>query len=142
MYAVQQPLAGSAFTDVMGEPAWKSLPSWYLVATDDEALPPDAERQFARRMGATTVEVPSSHVADGLPPQGSRRAHRIGPGGLSARWLTTGARRCCSGLRTRQGISSRPGAAADMRSEVRTPMQLRTWRLAFSAARAVFRMNL
>ncbi len=63
MYAVQQPLASSAFADVMGEPAWKSLPSWYLVATDDEALPPDAERQFARRMGATTVEVPSSHVA-------------------------------------------------------------------------------
>ena len=63
MYAVQQPLAGSAFADVMGEPAWKSLPSWYLVATDDEAIPPDAERQFARRMGATTVEVPSSHVA-------------------------------------------------------------------------------
>ena len=51
MYAVQQPLASSAFTDVMGEPAWKSLPSWYLVATDDEAIPPDAERQFARRMG-------------------------------------------------------------------------------------------
>ena len=63
MYAVQQPLAGSAFADVMGEPAWKSLPSWYLVATDDEAIPPDAERQFATRMGATTVEVPSSHVA-------------------------------------------------------------------------------
>jgi pimeloyl-ACP methyl ester carboxylesterase len=63
MYAVQQPLAGTAFADVMGEPAWKFLPSWYLVATDDEALPPDAERQFASRMGATTVEVPSSHVA-------------------------------------------------------------------------------
>jgi hypothetical protein len=39
MHAVQQALAGSAFTDVMGVPAWKSLPSWYLV------------------------EVPSSHVA-------------------------------------------------------------------------------
>jgi pimeloyl-ACP methyl ester carboxylesterase len=63
MYAVQQALASSAFTEVMGEPAWKSLPSWYLVATEDEALPPVAERQFARRMGATTVEVPSSHVA-------------------------------------------------------------------------------
>jgi pimeloyl-ACP methyl ester carboxylesterase len=61
--AVQQGLAGSAFTDVMGVPAWKSLPSWYLVATNDEAIPPDAERMFARRMGATTVEVPSSHVA-------------------------------------------------------------------------------
>jgi pimeloyl-ACP methyl ester carboxylesterase len=63
LYAAQQPLATSAFTDVMGAPAWKSLPSWYLVATQDEAIPPDAERLFARRMGATTVEVASSHVA-------------------------------------------------------------------------------
>jgi pimeloyl-ACP methyl ester carboxylesterase len=63
MWAVQQALAGSAFTDVMGVPAWKSTPSWYLVATDDEAIPPDAERQFAARMGATTVEVAASHVA-------------------------------------------------------------------------------
>jgi pimeloyl-ACP methyl ester carboxylesterase len=63
MYAVQQPLAMAAFADVMGVPAWKSLPSWYLVATDDQALPPAAERQFAARMGATTVEVRSSHVA-------------------------------------------------------------------------------
>src|SRR5580658_8563533 len=52
MYAVQQPLAMSAFGDVMGVPAWKTLPSWYLVATDDQALPPDAERLFASRMGA------------------------------------------------------------------------------------------
>ena len=63
MYAVQQPLASSAFTDVMGVPAWKSLPSWYLVAQNDEALPPDAERQFAKRMGATTREIAASHVA-------------------------------------------------------------------------------
>jgi pimeloyl-ACP methyl ester carboxylesterase len=63
MWAVQQALASSAFTDVMGPPAWKSLPSWYLVAQNDEAIPPDAERQFAARMGATTAEVPSSHVA-------------------------------------------------------------------------------
>ena len=62
MHAVQQPIAMSAFEDTMGEPSWKSHPSWYLVATNDEALPPDAERQFASRMGATTVEVPSSHV--------------------------------------------------------------------------------
>jgi pimeloyl-ACP methyl ester carboxylesterase len=63
MYAVQQALAGSAFTDVMGVPAWKSLPSWYLVASDDQAIPPPAERQFATRMGATIIEIPSSHVA-------------------------------------------------------------------------------
>src|SRR6266702_343881 len=63
MYAVQQPLAMSAFTDVMGVPAWKTRPSWYLVAADDQALPPAAERQFAARMGAATVEIASSHVA-------------------------------------------------------------------------------
>ena len=63
MYAVQQPIALSAFEDTMGVPAWKSLPTWYLVSQNDEAIPPDAERMFASRMGATTVEVPSSHVA-------------------------------------------------------------------------------
>jgi pimeloyl-ACP methyl ester carboxylesterase len=63
MYAVQQPLAASTLDDVMGVPAWKSHPSWFLVAENDDAIPPDAERQFAKRMGATTVEIPSSHVA-------------------------------------------------------------------------------
>ena len=63
MYAVQQPLAVSAFEGVMGVPAWKSLPSWYLVAGNDEAIPPAAERQFAQRMGATTIEIPSGHLA-------------------------------------------------------------------------------
>jgi pimeloyl-ACP methyl ester carboxylesterase len=63
LYAVQQPLAAAAFNEVMGVPSWKSLPSWYMVASDDQALPPDAERLFAKRMGATVVEVPSSHLA-------------------------------------------------------------------------------
>lgn len=63
MFAVQQPLSTSTLGDVMGTPAWRSLPTWYLVAQNDEAIPPDAERSFAERMGATTVEVPSSHVA-------------------------------------------------------------------------------
>jgi pimeloyl-ACP methyl ester carboxylesterase len=63
MFAVQQPLHTSTLGDVMGTPAWKSLPSWYLVATNDEAIPPDAERQFAQRMGADTTEVASGHCA-------------------------------------------------------------------------------
>ena len=63
MHATQQPLTGAAFTDVMGTPAWRSQPTWYLVSTEDQAIPPDAERMFASRMGATTIEVPSSHVA-------------------------------------------------------------------------------
>jgi pimeloyl-ACP methyl ester carboxylesterase len=62
MHAVQQPISLSTFGDVMGVPAWRALPTWYLVATNDEAIPPDGERQFAARMGATTVEVASSHV--------------------------------------------------------------------------------
>jgi pimeloyl-ACP methyl ester carboxylesterase len=63
MFAVQQPLATSTFEDVMGVPAWKSHPSWFLVAADDQAIPPDAERQFAKRMGAATIEIATSHVA-------------------------------------------------------------------------------
>ena len=62
LHSVQQPLAGSTFSDVIGVPAWKSLPSWYVVATQDQAIPPDAERLFAKRMGATTIEVPSGHL--------------------------------------------------------------------------------
>jgi pimeloyl-ACP methyl ester carboxylesterase len=63
LWAVQQPISMSAFDDVMGAPAWKSHPSWYMVATGDQAIPPDAERQFAARMGATTVEVDAGHLA-------------------------------------------------------------------------------
>jgi pimeloyl-ACP methyl ester carboxylesterase len=63
LHAVQQPLAASTLGDVMGTPAWKSLPTWFLVADGDQEIPPDAERQFAKRMGATTVEVASNHLA-------------------------------------------------------------------------------
>jgi pimeloyl-ACP methyl ester carboxylesterase len=69
MFALQQPLAASTFNDVMRVPAWRSLPCWYLVATQDEALPPEAERMFANRMDATTLEVASSHVAMVSHPQ-------------------------------------------------------------------------
>ncbi len=63
MYAVQQPLSLSTLEDVVGTPAWKALPSWYMVAKRDEVIPPDAERMFTKRMGATVVEIESSHVA-------------------------------------------------------------------------------
>lgn len=62
LYAVQQPISMSTFEYTMGEPAWKSRPSWFVVATADEAIPPDAERQFAARMGATTVEAEAGHL--------------------------------------------------------------------------------
>lgn len=63
MFAVQQPLPLSAYDDVMGVPAWKALPTWFMVADGDQTIPPDAERAFAKRMGATTVEISSNHVA-------------------------------------------------------------------------------
>jgi pimeloyl-ACP methyl ester carboxylesterase len=63
MFTVQQPLHWSAVEEVIGVPAWKSLPSWFLIADGDQAIPPDAQRQFAPRMGATTVEVSTNHVA-------------------------------------------------------------------------------
>ena len=63
MHAVQQPLAWSALQEVMGVPAWKSQPTWFLVADGDQTIPPDAERQFAARMGAATVEISANHVA-------------------------------------------------------------------------------
>jgi pimeloyl-ACP methyl ester carboxylesterase len=62
LYAAQQPLSLSTFDYTMGVPAWKSLPTWYIVAKNDEAIPPDAERQFAARMGATTIEVDAGHL--------------------------------------------------------------------------------
>jgi len=63
MFAVQQPLPWSALGEVMGVPAWKALPSWFLVADGDQVILPAAQRQFAPRMGATTVEVSTNHVA-------------------------------------------------------------------------------
>lgn len=62
MYAVQQPLPLSAYEDVMGTPAWKNVPTWYAVAQNDEVIPPDVERLFAKRMGATVTELTSGHV--------------------------------------------------------------------------------
>jgi pimeloyl-ACP methyl ester carboxylesterase len=63
MYAIQQPLSMIALGETMGVPAWKNLPSWYLVAKSDQVIPPDAERMFGKRMGAAVVEIDSSHVA-------------------------------------------------------------------------------
>src|SRR5437899_11238547 len=71
MFAAQQPLAVSTFGELMGEVAWKSFPSWYLVAQSDEAIPADAERLFGKRMGATVVEVNSNHLPMVSTPGGA-----------------------------------------------------------------------
>ena len=43
-------------------PAWRTKPSWYLVATDDKMIPPPAQRQMAQRAGAVVAETPGSHA--------------------------------------------------------------------------------
>ena len=63
MAAVQKPLSVNSFTAKSGPPAWKTLPSWYMVATDDQMIPPQAEEFMAKRMGAEIRKVASSHAA-------------------------------------------------------------------------------
>jgi pimeloyl-ACP methyl ester carboxylesterase len=62
MAAPQRPVAELAFTEPSGPPAWKSLPSWTVVATADKAAGTDVVRSVAERAGATTTEVDGSHV--------------------------------------------------------------------------------
>ena len=57
----QVPWGLEALGGAVTEPAWKSRPSWYLIATDDRMIPPNAQRAMARRTGATVVEVKGSH---------------------------------------------------------------------------------
>jgi pimeloyl-ACP methyl ester carboxylesterase len=58
----QKPIAGSAFGATLTVAAWKTVPSWYLVGRQDEAIPPVVERAMARHIGAHTLEIDSSHV--------------------------------------------------------------------------------
>jgi pimeloyl-ACP methyl ester carboxylesterase len=62
MAATQRPATVSSLVTPSGPPAWKTIPSWYLVAGKDKAIPPEAERAMARRAHATTVEIRSSHA--------------------------------------------------------------------------------
>jgi pimeloyl-ACP methyl ester carboxylesterase len=63
MAASQRPGTLSSLAAPSGVPAWRTIPSWYLVAKQDHAIPPQAERAMAARAKATTVEINSSHVA-------------------------------------------------------------------------------
>jgi pimeloyl-ACP methyl ester carboxylesterase len=69
MAATQRPVAASAFGDRSGSPAWKSLPSWAVVATEDKAAGADLVRSMALRAGAEITEVESSHVVMLSKPQ-------------------------------------------------------------------------
>jgi pimeloyl-ACP methyl ester carboxylesterase len=59
----QVPISTDAFTHKVTNPAWKTRPTWYMVATEDRSINPEQERMMAKRANATTVEVKASHVA-------------------------------------------------------------------------------
>jgi pimeloyl-ACP methyl ester carboxylesterase len=58
----QVPWGVGALSGTISEPAWKAKPSWYLVATEDKMIPPDAQRFMSRRAGSMAVEVKGSHA--------------------------------------------------------------------------------
>jgi pimeloyl-ACP methyl ester carboxylesterase len=59
----QVPISGDSFTHKATSPAWKTKPTWYMVASSDRSINPEQERMMAKRAHAKTVEVNSSHVA-------------------------------------------------------------------------------
>lgn len=61
--ATQAPTSASIFGTPIKNAAWRDKPSWYAVSANDRCINPDYERFAAKRMGATTIEVPASHVA-------------------------------------------------------------------------------
>jgi pimeloyl-ACP methyl ester carboxylesterase len=63
MQATQRPLAVAALTENATAAGWKALPSWYLVSSHDNAIPPQAQRFMASRMGSVTEEIDGSHAA-------------------------------------------------------------------------------
>jgi pimeloyl-ACP methyl ester carboxylesterase len=69
MAASQVPWGVEALAGEVTQPAWKSKPSWYLVAADDKMIPPPAQRQMAQRAGSTVSEVPGSHAVYVSQPQ-------------------------------------------------------------------------
>ncbi len=58
----QVPWSVAALNGTITEPAWKTKPSWYLVATEDRMIPPDAQRSMSKRAGSTVVEAKGSHA--------------------------------------------------------------------------------
>jgi pimeloyl-ACP methyl ester carboxylesterase len=73
MQAAQRPFSNEAFGSLSGEPAWRTIRSWYLVATQDHAIPPTTQRFMAQRAHATVVEVRASHVAMMSRPEATTR---------------------------------------------------------------------
>jgi pimeloyl-ACP methyl ester carboxylesterase len=59
----QRPFTEAAFGAPSGPVAWRSVPSWYLLGTEDKAIPPATQRFMAERANASIVEIPASHAS-------------------------------------------------------------------------------
>jgi len=69
MAASQVPWGVNTLAGAISEPAWRTKPSWYLIATEDKMIPPPAQRQMATRAGATIAEAAGSHAIYVSKPQ-------------------------------------------------------------------------
>lgn len=67
------PLAGSVFSNSVSQAAWRNKPSWFVVATEDQTIPPEAQRSMAQRAGAEVTEVKACHVVFMSQPQAVAR---------------------------------------------------------------------
>jgi len=63
MVVAQKPFNASIFAEKSGPSAWKQLPTWYQISDSDLMIPPDAQRQFAKQMNATTISINASHAS-------------------------------------------------------------------------------
>jgi pimeloyl-ACP methyl ester carboxylesterase len=63
LYAVQEPFRKALLAGTISRAAWRSKPSFYAVSTEDRTINPDLERFMAKRMGAKTIEIKSSHLS-------------------------------------------------------------------------------
>jgi pimeloyl-ACP methyl ester carboxylesterase len=65
----QVPWGVQALSGTISQPAWRTKPSWYLVATEDRMIPPDAQRAMSKRAGSTVAEAKGSHAVYVSQPQ-------------------------------------------------------------------------
>ncbi|MGW1104875.1 alpha/beta fold hydrolase [Streptomyces sp. NPDC002540] len=133
MAAAQRPISGAAFMEKAAGAAWRTIPSWALVATRDKAIAPDLERYEAKRAKSHMVEVDSSHVAmvsrpdavaelvrkaagDNTPAEstmastGTSRLVLACLGGLAGVTVVAGAG-LVTAVRRRRAVGSGPGAS-------------------------------
>jgi pimeloyl-ACP methyl ester carboxylesterase len=73
MAATQRPWSGAGYAGPSGPPGWRSIPSWYLVGTEDRAIPPAGQRFMAERGTARIEEVAASHASMVSQPEAVTR---------------------------------------------------------------------